>query len=563
MAHLYTDPHTVERMTGLSLKGSMTMPTQDHDRRFFLPAVLSVAGRDYFLVREIDTANVAACGFTRMPVVPFSPYWRARPAAAMPRTAADAVLSLLRTERLTVDAATPALVYEQLRANIPVEVEPAVSRPVRAFRLHRADVLGRFNHHRKEIAEVAQRLTAGHPHADRLAPWLEERPNPAFHLLDQMSAGRGLSALLATWVTNFQELSGLRGTLAETEGCASLFVLGADEVWILAPASLDLDLAGPAQEYPGLPDAVRDIAGQGPVGFERDALGAAHLLELRERGVQLEDAGLLLRDWREEKAWLDVPYFIVGALASRHAIEGAAHFAGQAIRAGVEVTERDVDRVYRSLLREFEAEHRLPVRLEIYFTNNHAGSRTILPSRPTRYPLSAGSTTLKIDCGVFVVDDGLFHACTDIARTVTTTRNATEVFQAMEQAVVEEIIPGIRVGMTGEQIHALGVDRMAEREVVFRTHGFMPDDFSWRTGYTRDVGHVIERQESYTFYFRPGTARPLRPGMVSCVEIHCVDDGHNLTIEDTFVADKTGTIIISRIPEEFGPDGKVTRRPQR
>ena len=91
----------------------------------------------------------------------------------------------------------------------------------------------------------------------------------------------------------------------------------------------------------------------------------------------------------------------------------------------------------------------------------------------------------------------------------------------------------------------------------------MPEDFSWRTGYTREVGHVIERQESYTFYFRPGTPRPLRPGMVSCVEIHCVDEGHNLTIEDTFLTDEAGTILISRIPEEFGPDGKVTRRPRR
>lgn len=563
MAHLYTDPKTVERMTGLNLKGSLTMPTQAHDRRYFLPSVLSAAGRDYFLVREIDTANVAACGFTRMPVVPFSPYWRARPAAGIPRTAADAVLLLLSGERLTVDAATPALVYDQLCANIPVAVEPAVPRPVHAFRLRRADVLGRFNHHRKEIIEVARRLTAAHPHADRLAPWLEDHPNPGFDLLEQMAAGRGLSALLATWVTDFQELSGLRGALAEEEGCASLFALGADEVWVLAPPGLDLGLAGPGRKYPGLADAVRDIAGDGPVGFELDTLEAGRRLGLRDRGVQLVDAGLLLRDWREEKAWYDIPYFILGALASRTAIEGAAHFAGQTIRAGVEVTEQDVDQVYWSLLREFEAEHRLPVRLEFYFTNNHAGSRTILPSRPTRYPLSAGSTTLKIDCGIFVVDDGLYHACTDIARTVTTTRAAAEVFEAMEQAVVEEIIPGIRAGMTGEQIHALGVGRMAEREAVFRAHGYMPDDFSWRTGYTRDVGHVIERQESYTFYFRPGTPRPLRPGMVSCVEIHCVDDGHNLTIEDTFVADEAGTILISRIPEEFGPDGKVTRRPQR
>jgi Xaa-Pro aminopeptidase len=133
----------------------------------------------------------------------------------------------------------------------------------------------------------------------------------------------------------------------------------------------------------------------------------------------------------------------------------------------------------------------------------------------------------------------------------------------MEQAVVAEIIPEIRPGMTGEQIHSIAVGKMADHEPVFRAHGYMPDDFSWRTGYTRDVGHVIERQESYTFYFRPGTSRPLHRGMVSCVEIHCVHNGHNLTFEDTFVAEDAGPVIISRIAEEFGADGRVTRWPRR
>jgi Xaa-Pro aminopeptidase len=563
MARLFTDPKTVEKMSGLSLKGSMTMPTQAHDRRYLLPAILSTTSQDYFLVRQIDCGNLTACGFTRMPVVPFSPYWVPRSTEKIPRTVAEAVLSRLGGEPLTMDAATPAVVYEQLRASIGVEVEPEVAHPVDAFRLRRSEVLQRFNHHRREVADVARRLTRSHPQAQHLDRWLADAPNPSFQLLEQMAADQGVSALLGSWGTDFQELSGLRGLLAEEEGCAALFLLGTDEIWILAPAGLNLGLPGNAKSYPSVAKAVRDIAGQGQVGFELDTLGAARLLDLRERGVPLADAGMLLRDWREEKAWYDVPYFVVGALASRQAIEGAASFAGQAIRAGVEIRERDVDRVYRNLLHEFEVESRLPVRLEFYFVNNHAGSRTILPSRPTDYPLSAGSTTLKIDAGIFVVDDGLFHACTDLARTVTTTPAAAEVFEAMEQAVVAEIIPGIRTEMTGEQIHSLGVGKMAEHESVFRTHGYMPDDFSWRTGYVRDVGHVIERQESYTFYFRPGAKRPLHPGMIACVEIHCVHDGHNLTIEDTFVADEAGPIIISRIPEEFGPDGKVVHYPRR
>jgi Xaa-Pro aminopeptidase len=563
MARLYTHPRTVERMTGLSLKGSMTMPTQDHDRRYFLPGVLSTAEQDYLLVRHIDTGNLAACGFTRMPVLPFSPYWTPRPTSGIPRTAADAVLAAVGTEPLTVDAATPAVLYEQLASRMAVRVERDAGPPIEAFRQTRQDVLGRFNHHRREVAAIAGRLTRAHPHADRLAPWLAEGPNPAFDLLDRMAGGRGLRALLATWVTDYQELSGLRGALAEENGCAALFLLGSDEVWILAPRGLALGLSGEARSYPRLAAAVRALAGDGPLGVEMDTLEAARLLALREEGIRLDDAGMLLRDWREEKAWYDIPYFIVAALATRHAIEGAAHFAGQAIRAGVEVTERDVDRVYGHLLDDFRAEHRLPVGLDRYFTNNHAGSRTILPSRPTSQRLSAGIVTLKIDCGVFVVDEGLFHACSDIARTVGTTPAAAEVAEAMERAVVEDIIPAIRAGMTGEEIHSMAVGEMARHEGVFRAHGYLPDDFSWRTGYTRDVGHVIERQESYTYYFRPGTHRPLHPGMVSCVEIHCVHDRHNLTLEDTFVTDEAGTIIISRIPEEFDTDGKVTRRPRR
>ncbi|MCR4424623.1 MAG: M24 family metallopeptidase, partial [Firmicutes bacterium] len=314
--------------------------------------------------------------------------------------------------------------------------------------------------------------------------------------------------------------------------------------------------------YPSMAAAVKDIAGTGLVGYEEDTLGASALMDLRHAGVSLADGGGVMRDWREEKAHYDIPYFVICAMASRYAIDGAAAFAHTAICSGVEVSEKDVDRVYLSRLKEFAVENKLPVTLELYFTNNHAGSRTIYPSRPGNYKLSKGINSLKIDAGVFAFDDGLFHACSDIARTVTTSDAAEEVFDAMERVMLEETIPGILPGMTGEQIHSMGVNQMGAKESVFRKHGYMPDSFSWRTGYPRDIGHVLERQESNTFGFKPGVTRPVHAGMVGCVEFHCAYDGHAMTCEDSFVIDEGGAIVISRGPQEFGSDGKVIRRRQ-
>jgi hypothetical protein len=560
MARLHSDARVVEEMTGLSLKGTMTMPMQDHDRRHVQPLVLSTGIQDYLLIRHIDSSNLTACRFTRMPVLTFSPYWLPEPVQGVQPTISDAVRSVLGSESLTVDGATPASVYDQLRAAGPVEVEREAPVPVNAFPVRRQDVLLRFNHNRPEVAKIALSLMQGHPESERLEYWLAEGPHRTFEHLDEMAGARGLSALLGTWFTDFQELSGRHGSLADEQGYAVLFPVGGDEVWILAPPGHGVDGAAVARQYPSLAHAVKDIVGTRTVGFETDTLGASRLLDLRDQGVGLADGGMVLRDWREEKASHDIPYFVIGALASRDAMEGAVAFAGEAIRSGVEISERDVDRVYWRRLDEFHRRHHLPVNLIPYFINNHAGSRTILPSRPTDYRLSKGITSLRLDVGIFVVDDSLVHACTDFARTVTTTDAATEVFDIMEQALLEDIIPGIFPDMTGEEIHRLGVGKMAAHEPVFHRHGYMPDHFSWRQSYTRDIGHPIERQESYTFGFKPGVTRAVHPGMVVCVEFHCAHRDHGMIIEDTFVIDAGGAILISRTPEEFGPDGIVIRR---
>jgi Xaa-Pro aminopeptidase len=538
----------------------MLTTTQCHDRRHVLPFVLSHRGKDYFLVRQVELGNLAGAGFTHLPVVPFLPYFLPDPVEGVHETAAKAALAVAGSDPITVDAATPVSVFEELggAATVSVQREPGV--PVWAYKLTRQKVLGAFNHHRPEVVDVAQRLTAGHPQADRLGRWYAADENTSFELLDRMAGERGIGALLATWVTDFQELAGLPGRLAEFAGCCALYLVGTGETWVLAKAGYGVPGEMPVRSYPDIASAVRDIAGSAVVGYEADTMGASAFLDLVDRGVDLADGGGVMRDWREEKAHCDIPYFVVCAMASRYAIDSAIDFARRAIRGGVQISEKDVDRIYVARVREFAREWALPIQLELYFTNNHAGARSIYPSRPVDYKLDSGIVSLKADAGLFAYDDGLFHACSDIARTLTTTGPASEVFDAMEKVMLEQTIPGILPGMTGAEIHEMGTNQMGGSEPVFRMHGFMPDGFHWRTGYKRDIGHVLERQESNTFGFKPGVTRPVHAGMVGCVEFHCAYDGHGMTCEDTFVIDEGGAIVISRGAEEFGSSGIVTNR---
>lgn len=560
MAFLYSHSDTVEQLTGLCLKATQLTTTQYHDRRHVLPMVLRKDGKDHFLVRQIETGNVSGAGFDRMPVVLFGPYWLPKQDADAYETPAHAAADLSKGETIAVDDAMPVSVFQTLKGLSKVEVMRKAPAPVDVFRVSVRDVLASFNHNRPQVVDIVTRLTREHPHYDRLARWYGSRSNTSFELLDQMAGDQGLGALLGSWVTDFQELSGMPGTLAEIRGYAALYLVGEGETWIIVPQGENSGGMKPARTYPSFSAAVRDIAGDRVVGYEADTLDSSRFLDMEDAGVALADGGQVMRDWRDEKAFYDIPYFVLAALASRHAIDGASAFADRAIGAGVEISEKDVDRVYHHLLEEFVVENRLPVVLKHYFTNNHAGSRTIFPSRPGSYRLSRGIDSLKIDAGVFVFDDGLFHACSDIARTVTTSPAATEVRDVMERVMLEDTIPAIRSGMTGEEIHRMGVNQMGAHEEVFHKFGYMPETFSWRASYVRDIGHTLERQETNTFGFKPGVKRPVRAGMPGCIEYHCAYNGHAIAVEDTFVVDDEGAIVISRGPEEFGDDGKVSRR---
>lgn len=484
LAMLYSYEETVEQLTGLSLKGTMLTTTQYHDRRHVLPFVLSTSDRDYLLVREIEKGNLAGAGFNNLPMVFFNPYYLPHPTQKVHITVADAVESLVPNEPLVVDFATPASVLLDLRKRRHIDVKSSVPNVVEAYKLTRKDVLNSFNHHRNDVVKIAKELTIGHPRWDSLAEWFEKEPCDSFEILDKLCRQEGLDAVYATWVTNFQELTGLPGVFAENLGCAALYMVGSNEIWLLAPeAKIKMDKVGaPRRRYSSMAKAVKDIAGNSTVGYESNTLFASDLVALENASVDLTDGGELLRVWREEKTGYDIPYFVLASSASRYAIDRAVLFAQIAIKRGVEVSERDVDRIYLNSLRDFATEHKLPVSLRPYFVNNHSGARSIYPARPVNYKISQAINSLKIDAGIFVFDDGLFHACSDMARTVATDRLGAEVFNTMEKVMLEETIPNILPGMTGEDIHKMGVDQWMSKGIFFILMDMFPTVFLGEAG---------------------------------------------------------------------------------
>ncbi len=201
---------------------------------------------------------------------------------------------------------------------------------------------------------------------------------------------------------------------------------------------------------------------------------------------------------------------------------------------------------YIQLLEEFMKRNRIPVRINSYMTNIHVGKRSIYPARPVEYPLDKNIESLKIDAGVFAIDNqGLIRACSDIARTLVLTNEGEEIYSFMKKVVLG-LMHTMKVGDSGEDIYWRGIQKLAVQESRIKNLNMMPADFSLMEAYDRDIGHLLERQESWTFGLCKGNRNKLRKGMIGCVEFHWPFKKYGITAEDTFVLTEEGGIPISR-----------------
>jgi hypothetical protein len=228
-------------------------------------------------------------------------------------------------------------------------------------------------------------------------------------------------------------------------------------------------------------------------------------------------------------------------------MEGALAMASQKLMSKKPVYEKDVEREFYRLLKEYERKTGSPLQLSPYFMVLHAGGRTPYPSLPGFFRLSLRMNSLKLDAGILVKDHGLVLACSDLARSIVVDKKGMDLYLLLEKAMLEGAIPGGREGQTGEGVYWAGINPLLQQEKTLRDWKLIPPAGLLRKHYNRDIGHTFGKQESTTLFFKKGEkGQTLKEGMVSAIEYQWPYKGYALGIEDMFVVGPRYGINITR-----------------
>lgn len=453
-------------------------------------------------------------------------------------TFAEAVRLAAGAGPIVCDTALPVSRYEQLAATGPVVLPARPTKPgLHVYAKSRGEI-------------EAQWLATRNADTARLAPFIEKLPNGGtllaactsgargFAPLDELCADRQLDALYVSAPHEVEMFCGMPSDAIVQHGITALFVPGAAHITLVSAKPIErIDLAG-AAEGAELSD-VLSRSKFARIGIQKDHLAIGDYLSLQEAKLVFEDAGYVLRRWQDRRAGDDLVYFILGGNAVLHGIKAAKEFF---LRNGGTMTERDLVAVYHQAVQQFSRKYGFERRVCSYFDIVHSGARTLLPATAGDYQVSVQDRTIKFDMGLTVADAfGCLRGVSDIARTICRDPEIEALHNRLRAILVEDLIPSIRPGMSGAQVHALGVDLLRPLEDHLRRLGLLPDGRSI-DGYLRDCGHTIQRQTISSVYFLPGVTETIEPGMLGCTEYVWPVGDTLIAVEDGYLVTPTETI---------------------
>lgn len=507
------------------------------------PVLVERAGVRTVVISEADSdaCRVMAVGFERQVYGRYFSWDKDLSGPVV--TFAEAVRLAAGNGPIVCDTALPVSRYEQLAASGPVAL-PAVP------------TMPRLHVYAKPRAELeAQWLATREADSERLVPFIEKLPHGetllaacrsgarGFAPLDALCAEKQFDALYVTAPHEVEMFCGMPSDAITQHGITALFVPGAAHVTLLAVRPIErADLTSEA-DCAALTD-VLSRGGGARIGIQKDHLAVGDYLPLKQSKLVFEDAGYVLRRWQDRRAGDDLVYFILAGNAVLQGIKAAKEFFH---RNGGAMTERDLVAVYHQAVRRFARKHGFERRISSYFDIVHSGARTFLPATAGDYPVSGQDRTIKFDMGLTVADAfGCLRGVSDIARTVCRDPEIEALHDRLRAILVEDLIPSIRPGMSGAQIHAVGVDLLRPLEDDLRRLGLLPEGKSME-GYLRDCGHTIQRQTISSVYFLPGVNEKVEAEMLGCAEyvwpvgdmLIAVEDGYLITATETipFTAD--------------------------
>jgi hypothetical protein len=559
---LITDLKAIGKEIGLRLEESSLYPKLNLDAYKDVTPILIKKDKQYaLLLKEVETGNFTPGGAgepalkkRKVKVIYYSSYftWEkvAKKRADYPP---DEVTALGKAFKAKGFKIYPDMAVDRFRRlakgfDLTFAAKPGFKEKTWVYRIDSKKAESPFLRKRGTITRWAMKavdreLEMNPEDRQTVKKFLRQPPFRGFKVLDRLMKENGMASLLGSSPINLQEMLGIPYDQIES-GLLGLYTRG--RIYLLSQRPIKaFGLKKEESVFPTLREAIGKLAGEGSLGVEEKHLDIGRALTL---GLdRLQNASNLFRAWREVRSGQDLGSYIIGALATKEAMEGALVMAAQKIAENQPVYEKDVERKFFSLLKLYEKKAKTPVQLRPYFVVLHAGTRTPYPSLPGNFRLSAKMNSLKLDAGILVKDQGLILACSDLARSIVMDPTGANLYALLERSMLEAAIPGGKEGCTGEDVYWAGMSPLLREEKTVRGWKLLPPAGLLKKDYNRDIGHTFGKQESTTLFFKKGEkGQRLKSGMVSAIEYQWPYKGYALGVEDMFVVGPRHGINITR-----------------
>jgi Xaa-Pro aminopeptidase len=542
MMHLHSDWAYLAEEFGCSVPERFLMAVRSLDNpKAVTPFLVEREGRRFGLFMHVEKGNVEAAGLpSDIQPIYYRPYFTFESAERPPHVAltlADALEIIADGDRrIVIDWHTPVVIASQLSARFYTETAPVPAfGPVTLRKANCTDTLERLGRGRLEAAHVARRLLSESPVRERLLPYLDQHADERFAALDEAVEKAKLAGLIVSSTLNVQEIAGVP-VGRKDRPLAAIYVPGERHAWVI-----ELGNASDGEVFATPEAALQAAMPNGEIGVEVEdlSLGLAEALGLDTRDHKPADT--IIRQWRDENTLPDLAYYVIATRTTRNAIDAALAFAASAIRRNIGITEMDPYAVYLRTMREFVAANMSGASVSRTLTNFHTGARTIFPANAAPFPLNADANTLKVDSGCLLFDgEGILLGCSDIARTLALSDEGVELYDVIQRTVRHTLIPKTAAGRTGDAIHSDGVDQIWSLQERLSTNSLFVKLKSPHQEYTRDVGHLLGKNNLAHLSFAKGENTQLREGMIACCEFQWPLNHNAIAYEDTCLVTSSG-----------------------
>ena len=556
MIELVTNLEVVSSLLNVNVKKRFLSVVLNYDGyKAVAPKIVKVGNKKFLLTRHIELGNIMAQKSidkslpSEFKVVFYDPYFTFE----VPKVSAfpefiDAFDEVARGEKeVAVHKDLPVLIYQLLQKKyklVLIDEEVCDTRFI-MYEFSKEEVLERFNLKRKEADKIAMNLVDRSPFKKDFERYILNRNDLRFETLEELMEADGLDAVLCTSPLGIQEITGHGITRHKEDESAALYIKGGRNIYFFAKQPIDGYKNG--REVDSFTETVDSLIDGGVVGIEEQHFPVGWLKGIGFGKIDIKNSMAVIRRFRENRAWEDLSYYIIAARASVYAIDGALKWARDEIVNGKQITELDVEKKYEALVKDFKKNYNIPFIFNTFWTNCHAGDRSLHPSLATNYLLNKNTKTLKLDACISIIgDNGTHHAASDIARTLIFEEEVQKAYEKFENYLLMDVIPNIKPGMAGKDIYNLAVSRVEKEKNFFKVIGIMPNVEKLESIFNRDVGHLMGLQPPVTLVFNKTAEETVIEGMIASFEYQWSIKDYSIGIEDNFIIGPSGGLNFSR-----------------